>query len=87
LDVTLHHWEHEAKKMNTFPSSPTATTATPNLAETARGAVESMRNTAQAWRSKVKKPCRRLARLRWNGGFGLEAGHHVRFRDYEDDAW
>jgi ElaB/YqjD/DUF883 family membrane-anchored ribosome-binding protein len=34
-----------AKKMNTSPTTPKAATA--NLAETARGAVDSMRNTAQ----------------------------------------
>jgi ElaB/YqjD/DUF883 family membrane-anchored ribosome-binding protein len=33
--------------MNTSPSAPSAKAATANLAETARGAVESMRNTAQ----------------------------------------
>jgi hypothetical protein len=36
-----------SEKMNTSPSSPSAKAATANLAETARGAVESMRNTAQ----------------------------------------
>ena len=35
------------EKMNTSPNSPSAKAATANLAETARGAVESMRNTAQ----------------------------------------
>jgi ElaB/YqjD/DUF883 family membrane-anchored ribosome-binding protein len=33
--------------MNTSPCAPSAKAATANLAETARGAVESMRNTAQ----------------------------------------
>jgi ElaB/YqjD/DUF883 family membrane-anchored ribosome-binding protein len=33
--------------MNTSPNSPSAKAATANLADTARGAVESMRNTAQ----------------------------------------
>jgi ElaB/YqjD/DUF883 family membrane-anchored ribosome-binding protein len=33
--------------MNTSPNSPSAKAATADLAETARGAVESMRNTAQ----------------------------------------
>jgi ElaB/YqjD/DUF883 family membrane-anchored ribosome-binding protein len=35
------------KKMNTSPNSPSAKAATANLADTTRGAVESMRNTAQ----------------------------------------
>jgi ElaB/YqjD/DUF883 family membrane-anchored ribosome-binding protein len=37
----------QSKKMNTSPNPPSAKAATANLAESARGAVESMRNTAQ----------------------------------------
>jgi ElaB/YqjD/DUF883 family membrane-anchored ribosome-binding protein len=46
LAVIVHLWS-QSKKMNTFPSTSSAKAATANLAETARGAVESMRNTAQ----------------------------------------
>jgi hypothetical protein len=77
----------QSKKMNTSPNSPSAKAATANLAETARGAVEvHAQHRARRYEARSRSSIAGGRGRDRDGGFGFEAGHHVRFRDYQDDA-